>query len=321
MKATARAYAIQGLIKYHGLRDPKLRIPYHDSVSVCMESLPTITTVEFDSVLNRDMVRIGGKTLSSIELARVSSVLDRLRQIAKAKSHARVESRNPDVKGKGLGYSSSGFAALGLAASRALGLRMDLQHLSQVVRLGAGSAARSLVGGFSVWYAEKNGRSYAEQLASPNWIRLRTVIVPILSSIKTDWAHVDSLKSPFYKARLVYLRSKLARMKRAIAQREVKTICRLAEEDTLNLHAVTMTGPRGMVLFSPLSISIANEVRRLREEKGVPAWFSLDTGPSVFVNTTPGWVSTVRKAIGKISDQLIVSAPGGAAELLDKHLF
>jgi len=34
-KATARAHPIQGLVKYHGMRDPELRLPYHDSISLC----------------------------------------------------------------------------------------------------------------------------------------------------------------------------------------------------------------------------------------------------------------------------------------------
>src|SRR5437667_11077736 len=64
----------------------------------------------------------------------------------------RVESRNANLKGKGLGFSASGFAALGLATSKALGLSLEPRELSEVVRLGAGSAARSLVGGVSIWY-------------------------------------------------------------------------------------------------------------------------------------------------------------------------
>jgi phosphomevalonate decarboxylase len=46
MKATAIAHPIQGLVKYHGLKDAKLRIPFHDSISVCMQALCTTTTVE-----------------------------------------------------------------------------------------------------------------------------------------------------------------------------------------------------------------------------------------------------------------------------------
>src|SRR2546430_6727184 len=149
MKSTARAFAIQGLIKYHGLRNPRLRIPYHDSISVCMKSLPTITTVEAIPGLSTDKIRIDGLVPTKKEAARVHAVVDKLRTLADDMTNLRIESRNPNVDGKGLGFSASGFAALGLATSRALGLNLKTDKLSEIVRLGAGSASRSLVGGFS----------------------------------------------------------------------------------------------------------------------------------------------------------------------------
>lgn len=322
LKATARAYAIQGLVKYHGLRNEKLRLPYHDSISVCMKALPTVTTVEFSQDMAKDLIRIDAKTPSKREQERVLTVLDKIRTLAHQKSlRARVESRNPPVKGKGLGFSASGFAAVGVAAAKALDLKIDKLELSEIVRLGAGSAARSLAGAFSIWYANRNGRSYAEELASENSIKMRTIIAPIPSDIKTDRAHADVVRSPFFRPRLSYLRRILPRMKRAISSRDAEAIGRLAEEDTLNLHAVTMTGREGMVLFSPLSIEIIREVRRLRQEDDLPAWFSLDTGPSVFVNTTRDAAQAVRRRISKFAPKVLVSDPGGPSEIINKHLF
>ncbi len=321
MKCSARAYAIQGLVKYHGLRNAKLRIPFHESISVCMKSLDTVTTVETGDSLHRDRIRINGIVPTSGEEARARIVIDKLRELAGEKSRVRVESRNANVKGKGLGFSASGFAALGLATSKALGLSIEPRELSEVVRLGAGSAARSLVGGFSIWYANRKGRSYAEQLASASSIGLRTLIVPIPSTIKTDKAHADVLASPFFRARLAYLKGVLQRMTHAIGSRDVSEICRLAEVDTLNLHAITMTGKLETILVSPLSIRIMNEVRRLREEEDVPVWYSLDTGPSVFINTTPKAASKVERRIRTLSDSVISSDPGGPAEIISHHLF
>ncbi len=285
-----------------------------------MKSLDTITTVETASGLQNDRIRINGTVPTTGEEARARIVIDKLRAIASERTRVRVESRNANVRGKGLGFSASGFAALGLASSKALGLDLDSRELSEVVRLGAGSAARSLVGGFSIWYANRNGRSYAQQLASASSIRMRTLIAPIPATIKTDRAHADVLTSPFFKARLEYVKGVLQRMKRAIARKDVPEICRLAEVDTLNLHAITMTGEQGTVLVSPLSIRIIEEVRRLREE-GVPIWYSLDTGPSVFINTTPKAASKVQRKIRALADDVILSDPGGPAEIISHHLF
>jgi len=235
-----------------------------------MKSLPTITTVEAKPGLSADKIRIDGLVPTKKEAARVHALVDRLRALADDKTRLRIESRNPNVDGKGLGFSASGFAAVGLAATRALGLNLETDELSEIVRLGAGSASRSLVGGFSIWYANRRGRSYAEQLASAISIRLRTLIVPIPSTIKTDKAHADVLTSPFFKARLTYMKGVLQRMRRAIVRKDVSEICRLAEVDTLNLHAITMTGNLGTILVSPLSIRIMDEVRRLREDGSGP---------------------------------------------------
>jgi len=321
LKCSARAYAIQGLIKYHGLKNPKLRIPYHDSISVCMKSLDTVTTVETEKSLSKDRIRINGTAPTTGEEARARIVIDKLRELAGDQTRVRVESRNANVKGKGLGFSASGFSALGLATSKVLGLSLEPKELSEVVRLGAGSAARSLVGGFSIWYANRNGRSYAEQLAPASSIRMRTLIVPIPSTIKTDKAHADVVTSPFFRPRLGYMNGVLQKMRRAIGKKDASKICSLAEVDTLNLHAVTMTGKMETILFSPLSIRIINEVRKLREDEGVPAWYSLDTGPSVFINTLPKVASKVERRIRELSDDVISSDPGGPAEVIPNHLF
>src|SRR5260370_27825740 len=312
---------MQGLVKYHGLKNQRLRIPLHESISVCMKSLPTITTVEAKPGLSADKIRIDGLVPTKKEAARVHALVDRLRALADDKTRLRIESRNANVDGKGLGFSASGFAALGLATTRALGLNLETDELSEIVRLGAGSASRSLVGGFSIWYANRKGRSYAEQLASASSIRLRTLIVPLPSTTKTDKAHADVLTSPFFKARLAYMKGVLQRMRRAIVRKDVPEICRLAEVDTLNLHAITMTGKLGTILVNPLSIGVMKEVLRLREEEMGPVWYSLDTGPSVFINTTSKAASKVETRIRALADNVLSSDPGGPAEILSRHLF
>jgi diphosphomevalonate decarboxylase len=286
-----------------------------------MKSLDTVTTAEAGDTLRHDTVRINGIKPTRREEDRALIVIEKLRDLAGEKTFVRVESRNAKVKGKGLGFSASGFAALGLATSKAFGLKLELKELSEVVRLGAGSAARSLVGGFSIWYANRSGRSYAEQLASAESIGLRTLIVPIPSLIKTDKAHADVLTSPFFRARLNYVKGALQRMRRAIRRNDVPEIGRLAEVDTLNLHAITMTGKLETILVSPLSVRIMEEVHNLRVNEQVPVWYSLDTGPSVFINTTPKALSKVQRRIKPLADNIIVSEPGGPAQIVSQHLF
>ena len=51
-----------------------------------------------------------------------------------------------------------GFAALAAAATKAIGLHIDPQTLSQIARQGSGSACRSIYGGFVEWQKGEKGR-------------------------------------------------------------------------------------------------------------------------------------------------------------------
>jgi len=315
-KATAVAHPIQGLIKYHGLRDAGKRIPFHDSISVCAEALETVTTVEFNEGLSDDMVEINRRPATDEEKTRVRIILDRLRARKGLAVRARVSSANSLMTGKGLGFSASAFASIGVATCDALNLRIDQISLSEVVRLGAGSATRSLAGGFAIWYADRQGRSYAEQIAAPGDLDLEMIIVPIASPVKTDEAHRDVVTSPLFSARLQYINSMIATMRQALSQRDVSAVCRLAEEDTLNLHAITMTSKSRMVLWEPQTLIVVREVLRLRE-RGIPCWYSMDTGPSVFVNTLGQYANEVQASIRDSGVAPVIrSRVGGAPQVM-----
>jgi len=315
------AHPIQGLIKYHGLENPRLRIPYHDSISVCIKALKTTTTVEVSESAKENEITVNGKKVTGRDKERAEIVLDKLRRLAKHSAAFKVVSENSLKTGKGLGFSASGFAALGLAASAALSLRLDGISLSEIVRLGAGSSTRSLAGGFAIWYSSKGGKSYAEELEVPESMPFSMVIVPIASDVKTDEAHGEVLSSPLFKARLRNISLLIREMRKAILTADVAAIGQLAEEDTLNLHAITMTGKSRMVLWEPETVRIIKEVIRLREE-GTPAWYSMDTGPSVFINTHRENASMVVKRIHEIGfKNAFASGVGGKPFLSRSHLF
>ncbi|NIO36830.1 diphosphomevalonate decarboxylase [Candidatus Bathyarchaeota archaeon] len=321
MKHTAIAHPIQGLIKYHGLKNSERRIPFHDSISVCVNALHTTTTVETIESLEKDLVVVNERKIVGSELKRVELVFNQLREMTHFPGHFKVISRNDIASGKGLGFSASGFAALGKATCAALGLEIDYVSLSELVRLGAGSATRSLAGSFARWFADKKGRSYAEQLVEPDSVDFGMVVVPIYSKVKTDDAHAEVTSSPLFRARLDHVPKILGKMEEAIRVGDVTTIGRLAEEDTLSLHASTMTGKARMFLWEPKTVRIIREVQQMRSE-GVPAWYSIDTGPSVFVNT---FRENTREIADRLEElgipEVIESRVGGEPFLSHKHLF
>jgi len=319
MKATAIAYPIQGLIKYHGLKDRKLRIPFHDSISVCTAPLHTKTTVEFG--YGKDEALIDGSPVSGDEMRRILNVVDLLRKLAGEESGMRMVSKNNFPSNIGLGASSSGFAALALATCACLGLKMDLERVSTFARRGAGSASRSVTGGFSRWFAGSDDRSsVSRRIPSPAEKDMCMVVALIPAKKYTEVAHEEVLTSPFFKARLEYVDPALDEMEDAIRRGDVDRIGELAERDTLLLHGITMTGIDKIILWRPETLSVLLEVRRMREE-GIGCYFSIDTGATVYINTTRKWIGTVKERIESLGIPALVCDVGGEARLVNDHLF
>jgi mevalonate pyrophosphate decarboxylase len=57
-------------------------------------------------------------------------------------------------------------------------------------------------------------------------------------------------------------------------------------------------------------------------DEGLPAWYSIDTGPSVFVNTFQKYAREVANRLRKLRfPKIIDSGVGGKPALSDNHLF
>ncbi len=91
--AAARAYPIQGILKYHGIADWHWRTAYLPSISVCNDAAYSLTLVEFEPNLDDDEVYIGGQPAVGRERDRVLRTLDAVRALSQMDSMARVTSR------------------------------------------------------------------------------------------------------------------------------------------------------------------------------------------------------------------------------------
>ncbi len=304
---------MQALVKYHGLKDWKLRLPYHDSISVNTTTMKTEASI---TDTRRGGVFTEGKENESAN-GRLQAVVDRLRPGTKV-TDFRIDSRNvPTSKAKGIGYSSSAGASLTLLCHGLLvGGKPDLVRLSRTARLFAASASRSLVGGFSRLYAgEDDEGTYAERFADGKDFDLRMVIVPLPSRVRTEDAHREVLTSPFFKARVESAQKRCDQMQKAILANDLDEVGRLAERDTLELHSLTMTGDSGLIIMTEDSIRIISKVRELRGS-GVKAYYSMQTGPSVFINTSEKDEGRVLKAIEKLGYRAYLSPVGGEATMV-----
>jgi len=304
---------MQALVKYHGLKDWQLRLPYHDSISVNTTSMKTEAEITDQK---KGGVFVDGKPNQSAN-ARLQQVVAALNPTKKV-GEIRIDSRNlPPGKAKGIGYSSSAGAALTLLCNRLLvGEEADLTALSRTARLFAASASRSLVGGFSRLYAGKDDDStYSKKFADSRDMDLRMVIVPLPSRVKTEDAHREVPTSPFFKARIESAQRRCEEMEKAILGNDLDLLGRLAEKDTLELHSLTMTGDSGLIIMTEDSLRIIRKVRELRDD-GKKAYYSMQTGPSVFINTSERDEKKVFDAVTKLGYKTYYSRVGGEARIL-----
>lgn len=321
-KASAVAYPIQGLVKYHGLADFERRIPYHASISVCTEPTRTHTTVESSQSLGTDSVTIDGKTLGvGREQERAVKVLDAIRAVAGSDAKVRMVSNSNFPKYVGLGSSASGFAALSVAACKAFGVEATQDEMSEFARLGAGSATRAVAGGFSEWVT-RGTRSYGRMLAGPGEIPWTTIAMVTHHDVPTEGVHREAMTSPLFRARLEYVARPLELMRAAILKKDPLKIMEIAEKDTLNLHAITMTSASGLVAWRGVTVETIHLVRRLRAA-GTPCYFSIDTGATVYVNTLPEHADVVEEAVRGLEgvDEVLRLGVGGPAVVVPEHLF
>ncbi|WP_248897192.1 phosphomevalonate decarboxylase MvaD [Haloplanus halobius] len=314
MKATATAHPIQGLVKYHGMRDPDLRLPYHDSISVCTAPSRTTTTVAFGDT-DEDTYLIDGDRVEGRGAERIDAVVDHVRDLADVDAPVRLESENSFESNVGFGSSSSGFAAAAMALCEAAGLDLSRPEISTVARRGSSSAARAVTGAFSHLHAGLNDEDCrSERIDTDLEDDLRVVAALVPSYKETEQAHEEAADSHMFQARMAHIHDQMVEMQDALRAADFDRVFELAEHDSLSLAATTMTGPSGWVYWQPRTIAVFNTVRALRKED-VPVYFSTDTGASVYVNTTAEYVDRVESAVADCGVETRLWEVGGPAEL------
>jgi phosphomevalonate decarboxylase len=319
MKATAMAHPIQGLIKYHGMRDEELRLPYHDSISVCTAPSHSKTTAAFEPDRDEDVYVIDGEAVEGRGAERIRAVVDHVRDLAGFDHRVRFESENDFPTNIGFGSSSSGFAAAAVALCEAAGLDLTHPEMSTVARRGSSSAARAVTGAFShLRTGMDDADCRSERIETDLEDDLRIVAAEVPAFKHTEAAHEEAAESHMFEARLAHLHEQIARMRHALREGDFEAIFELAEHDSLSLAATTMTGPAGWVYWQPETLEVFEAVRDLREED-VPVYFSTDTGASVYVNTTTEYVDRVEGTIGDLGIDTRVWEVGGPAEVLDER--
>ena len=330
MKKTAIANANIALIKYWGKRDTKLFLPYNSSISLTLDELSTITTVEFNEY-NQDVFILDDQEIKEgKELEKVISHLDLIRKIAGINKKAKIISRNNFPAASGLASSASGFAALTLAATKAIGLDLSSKELSIISRQGSGSSTRSCLGGFVEWLKgnkEDGTDSYAKQVASPkHWPEFRMIAIIVSTEQKKVSSRAGMAQtvktSPMYKAWLDTIEQDLQKMRQGILNKDFTLVGSIAEANCLKMHSTMLTTQPSIIYWMPATLEIIRSVQVWREQ-GLECYFTIDAGPQVKIICLETQISELKKKLQNLSSvkEIIVCKPGQGPKITNKHLF
>jgi len=317
-------------VKYWGVRDPELVLPYNSSVSVTLGTFRSRTRVRFDAGLDGDRVVLNGAVAAGPPRLAVVRMLDRVRDRAGEVAPAEVVSENNFPTASGLASSASGFAALAAAASAAAGLSLSPRELSRLARLGSGSASRSVFGGFVLWRAgtRADGQdSYARELyGERHWPELVDVVALIADAPEKEVRSAEAMQatvrtSPDYPGRLEGLPARIAKVVRAIGARDAERLFPLIMEECDSFRDVCETTRPPLDYLTPASRAVLSEVRALNRAAGRPiAAYTHDAGAHVHIFTLARHVRAVRRSVGAVPgvERTIVVRPGPGARRVDR---
>lgn len=333
MKTTVVAPANIAFVKYWGARDLGAALPLDPSISMTLSECTTTTTVEPLGDGEADAIAIAdaaGALSPAPErfAARVLAHLERLRIRCATTRGFRIATRNSFPAAAGLASSASGFAALAVGVSAALGDRAGGRELSIRARLsGSGSASRSVLGGYVEWPAPPGDDPDAPAVSlfpDSHW-ELADVIAVVETSEK-EVASLDGHRrastSPHFETRRSLLPTRLAAVRLAIEERRLDLLGPVLEEEAIELHLVAMSSRPPIFYWRPATLAVLEAVRRLRAQ-GLSAWSTMDAGANVHVICEQSHAAELAAALRAVDGvaEVIADRVGSGPKLVEEHLF
>ena len=325
MKTTARAHSNIAFIKYWGRKDEILRLPTNGSISMNLSNMFSTTTVEFLENIKEDLILVNNE-VNELMNKRIISHLDRIRTLAKSTLKAKIISENNFPTGTGLSSSASGFAALTLAASKAIRLDLSEKDLSILARKGSGSASRSIPDGFVEWIdGNTSETSFSQSIFPSNYWDIIDIVV-VVSKEKKDVPTSEGQKrvdsSIFFKTRLNNLNKKIDSCKKLIKDKNFSEFGKLIEMEALELHAIMITSWPSLIYWLPQSIYVMKSVQKWRAG-GLDVYFTINTGQDIHIICQKKDEEQVINKIKELEDivKVITNRPSRGSYILEEHLF
>jgi len=310
-----RASPSLALVKYWGKIPGGVNIPATSSLAVTLGAFHSTTTVSEIDAVHDDTIEIDGR---SQEIDGFRPVIDAIRDRAAAPRPVRIESANDFPTAAGLASSSSGLAALTLGLDAVFRTGLSGAELSAAARLGSGSAARAVFGGYTEWRA---GSDWAAPVAdASHWPDVRILIAVLRSERKpvSSRAGMESsrLTSPYYPAWIETSEKLFTDAKSALLARDLEKLGTAMRQSYLRMFSTMFTSEPPLFYWMPESLAVLRCCEAMRNA-GIGVWETMDAGPQVKLLLAADDVPAVSRAVKDAvpGAELVESTVGGAPEV------
>lgn len=335
--AHTKAQVNIALIKYWGKRENTPNLPAVGSLSLTLRDWGSETHIYWHPNPEKrpHTLLLNGQETSDLK---INKVLNRALEIAAHRGHewahpeqvrATVITQNSVPTASGLASSASGMAALGTAIWSSFGWMDEVYQIQRgqrtqrsdelvdLVRIGSGSAIRSLLGGLV--RLDRDGQTLT-QLCDPTSWSLALVVCVVDPGPKAvssrEGMERTRLTSPLYASWVDSHASDLDEAEEAVHARDLARLGELMEHSTLKMHAVMWGSRPPLRYLKGISLELLDAVSELRSA-GVGAWATMDAGPHVKVLCEQNNAQKIRDHLSNIPGvyEVLIRYPGGPVEV------
>ncbi len=210
--------------------------------------------------------------------------------------HLNIESSNTFPHSSGIASSASSYSALAIALAeinlQITGETLSSSIISEIARLGSGSACRSTQSGWNLWGAsdiEGSNDHNSIEINSKVHHSFKTIQDTVLivsneqKQISSTTGHQLMENHPYKEARIQQAKNNVNQLLQALANGDWDLFIEIAELEALSLHGLMMSSTPGYTLLLPNSLTIISKIREFRASTKIPVCFTIDAGPNIHV--------------------------------------
>ena len=304
------------LIKYWGKHGNQL--PNNPSISFTLSNSKSITSIEYTKEQAKIEFYFEGKRNLAFEERIVKFIKNNKDSLPFINEYSlKISSKNTFPHSAGIASSASAFSAL---AACLILLKQNLgyeilnfnKEVSNLARLGSGSACRSVYEGVVLWGKTELVQNSSDQFAIPinnqvhkifnNYHDDIIIVEDSKKSVSSSAGHSLMDTNPFREEKYKQSNINLKNLLIALENGDLNQFIKIVENEALSLHSMMMLSEPSFILLKPKTLEVITQIRDFRNETKIPVCFTLDAGPNVHLLYPNKYSSEIQELKTKIKN-------------------